>query len=539
MNTLSNSHHQTFGVDKLPIHINGFEKYATGLTKRTTVDDVKFAMLSVSDSKFNPSMLEEFGIFESWQGNERLLDGKIKIYKLIRLWQSLPGDQLSQVKFMIKKRKPQSHQHIAQMAKVQKLTCRDANLLEQTNQRTKTPVSKRFAFCTLSPAMQKTWNEEKIKRKSSFIQRQLTKAASQNLTEAGYESSSSVLSSNSAFCSSYETDNSSSDVDDDLNSDKQRQHKRYASIKRFNRSKKSNIKQTQQIKKEFIDLVNKQNEIIDKQLNKITNLESGKKSNKVIDFVEKLRSRSLETRKSKVRSKQNNIHISEQDVSEAFSVENVQEYTQLCKDYFKVEHNLTNKLNKIEKLKIELDEIRSNSTSSNNLNKSIKKTNKKLLNSIDTNKIQTEKLNDLSSALTRIDDVITLKSKFIQSLEDELQRLENESDSGVKEIKIYKEVDLNNNVHSNLTYMPVLDANEQKKSLAYTSTSSTSSSSSVFTSISSISTSQNGNGFNSVNSQCNLNNRSKNFTYVDNESDTGISSANSDDFNSQQLETLV
>ena len=168
MNALSNSHHQTFGVDKLPIHINGFEKYATGLTKRTTVDDVKFAMLSVSDSKFNPDMLEEFGIFESWQGNERLLDGKIKIYKLIRLWQSLPGDQLSQVKFMIKKRKSQSHQHTAQMAKVQKLTCRDPNSIEQSNQRAKTPVSKRFAFCTLSPAMQKTWNEEKIKRKTTF-----------------------------------------------------------------------------------------------------------------------------------------------------------------------------------------------------------------------------------------------------------------------------------------------------------------------------------------------------------------------------------
>jgi hypothetical protein len=552
MNVLSNSHHQGIGYDKLPIQINGFEKYATGLTKRTTVDDIKFAMLSVSDSNFNPDMLNEFGIFENWQGNERLLDGKIKIYKLIRLWQSLPGDQLSQVKFMIKKRKLQSYP-AAQSTKIQqKMANQDNNLFEQENPRSKTPVSKRYAFCTLSPAMQKTWNEEKIKRKSSYIQRQLNKAATKfSHVEAGYESSSSILSTNSPLCSSYESDSSSSDIDDDLNSDRQRQHKRYASIKRFNRSKKSNITQTQQIKKEFIDLVNKQNEIIDKQLNKITNLEKSKK-NRVVDLVEKLRSRSLETRKTpKTKSvlKQNDFHISEQDVSEAFPVENVKEYAKLCKDYFQVEHSLSNKLNKIEQLKVQLNEIQENSclsssslaslSTASNLNKSIKKTNKKLLNSMDTNKIQNEKLSDLSSALTRIDDVITLKSKFIQSLEDELQRLEQESATDVKEIKIYKEVDLNNNFHSNLTYVP-LNVTETKKSLAYTSSSSTSSSSSVFTSISSVSNSQARNGFDNINNQSQImNNRSKNFTFVDNESDTGISSANSEDFNTQQLETLV
>ena len=550
--------HQSFICDKLPIQINGLEKYATGLTKRTTVDDVKFAMLSVSDSKFKIETLDDYGIFEKWQGNERLLDGKIKIYKLIRLWQSLPGDQLSQVKFMVKKQRkltlqPQQNQ-TAQLAKTPKLVQRDTNV---PRPRSKTPThasSKRYAFCTLSPAMQKTWNQEKIKRKSSYIQRQLNKAAATanlNHFEAGYESSSSVISSNSTLGFSNESENysSSSDVDDDLNSDRQRQHRRYASIKRFNRSKKSNIKQTQQIKKEFIDLVNKQNEIIDKQLNKISDIDSksSKKANKVLNFVEKLRSKSLETRRTPLISKPKDVNISEQDVNEAFAIENTQEYAKLCKDYFQVEHCLNSKLNKIEHLKNKLNEMsNSSSSSSSNLNKSIKKTNKKLLNSMDTQKLQTEKLNDLSTALTRIDDVISLKSKFIQSLEDELQRLENEAitvspmSDDVKEIKIYKETDLNNNnVHTNLTYMPIMNLSEQpKKSLAYTSTSSTSSSSSVFTSISSISTSQAGNAFSQSQPQSN-NNRTKNFTYVDNESDTGISSANSEDFNTQQLETLV
>ena len=92
-------------VETLPISVNGREKVASGLTKRTTIDDIIFAMLSVSDSKFTRDNLVDYAIFEKWQGNERMLDGKLKIYKIIRLWQSLPGDQLNQVKFTIKKRK--------------------------------------------------------------------------------------------------------------------------------------------------------------------------------------------------------------------------------------------------------------------------------------------------------------------------------------------------------------------------------------------------------------------------------------------------
>ena len=69
-------------VEKLPIVINGNEKYASGLTKRTTVDDVKYAMLSVSEPSFQIEHLDDYALFEKWQGNERILDGKIKIYKL-------------------------------------------------------------------------------------------------------------------------------------------------------------------------------------------------------------------------------------------------------------------------------------------------------------------------------------------------------------------------------------------------------------------------------------------------------------------------
>jgi hypothetical protein len=533
--------------EKLPITINGCEKYATGLTKRTTVDDVKFAMLSVSDPTFRPEQLEDYGIFEKWQGNERLLDGKIKIYKLMKLWQSLPGDQLSQVKFMIRKKRVSHQQHI-------KLAYRD-NLSKKSSR----DEGRQFAFCTLSPANDKTWTYEKAKRRSSYIEKQLRLASNDCETQSYIYSS---LSSRSPSPRQMSSNESSSEYDESSDILKNT-HRRYASIKRFNRSKKSTIKHNEKIKKSFIELVSKQNEIIDKQLNRIADLnqKEDESDNQVVGCLnlnksKYTRSRSLDkTNKAKNQlqreqlrdhssnsimnksnvSKFNPQEINENDVCATFDLNNdlnTQEYTKLCKDFFKVEHCLSNKLKKIEDLKLELEDIQSckiatiqTTAQQSKIAKSIIKTNKKLLNSMDTAKMQTEKLNDLSDALTKIDDIILVKSKFIQSLEQELERLESASEIVAQS-------------------QPTL----KKNSLAYTSTSSTSSTtstSSVFTSISSISPSQAANyNFPSnpnqlLNKQQQLMQQSKIVSYAgDNESDTGISSANSDDFNTQ-LETLV
>ena len=411
--------------DKLPIVLNGNEKYATGLTKRTTVDDVIFAMLSVSDASFMPEHLSDYGIVEKWQGNERILDGKIKIYKLIRLWKSLPGDQLSQVKFIIKKRKQNM-----------KLSARDSDLNSESSDETNTDNNKLV------------------------------------------------------------------------------NHKRYASIKRFNRSRKSSVKQ---IKKSFIDLVTKQNEIIDKQLDQIS--ETNTRSKGLAKF---LRGKSGD-KSAKVKSLKH-IDIDENDIKQAFcnganalnlDDKQAKEYSKLCKDYFKLQHCLNSKLQRIEDLKTELNEISSNtSVSEKKTEARLVKTNKKLQSTIETTNTQSEKLNDMSIALNKIDDIISLKEKFIQSLEKELQQL----DSNEETVAV-------------------------KKSLVLTSEtarSSTSSTSSVFTSISSISTSQYAN----MNSNANAVKFSQNqmsgnkFSYADNESDTGISSANSEEFNTH-LETLV
>lgn len=431
--------------EKLPIILNGAEKFATGLTKRTTVEDIIFAMLSVSDASFKPEHLADYGIVEKWQGNERILDGKIKIYKLIRLWKSLPGNQLQQVKFIIKKR-------------AMKVSTKSTN--ESKNQ---------FAHCTMSPALVKGWNVEKSQRRSTFAQRQLEMAASEN-----------------TFVTVYSSDESS-DVDSDLNSDeadlernKLTDHKRFASIKRFNRSRNSSVRQ---IKKSFIDLVTKQNEIIDKQLNQIQETRSKSKT---------------------IKSKKSSVDVSEEDVKATFSCKDdneAREYSMLCKNYFKIQSCLNSKVQRIEGLKSELEVIKRSapvSATEMKAQEKVARISKKLLAKTEVTNGQNEKLNEMSVALSKVDDVITLKEKFIQSLELELQQLDS----------------------------------TPKKSLATTSESarsSTSSTSSVLTSISSVSNSQyaNANGM-----------AQKKFSYGDNESDTGISSANSEEFNSH-LETLV
>jgi hypothetical protein len=501
-------------VDKLAINVNGSEKFATGLNKSTTIDDIKFAMLTASNPELLShshceltAQLEDYGVFEKWQGNERILDGRIKIYKLIRLWQSLPGDQLSQVKFLIKQRKPV----VAATAKITKLAYSERHQQQQSNQQTTTTTpSRKFDLCTLSPAMQKTWNYEKLKRKSSYVHRQLMSLSNNRQPRRQEEESSSEESSQ---------DELSSDVEETgkENCHQQRAGKRYASIKRYNRSKKSTIKKTHQIKKSFIELVNKQNEIIDKQLSEL----------------------------SKDKSSTRRANEDEQ-VFEMFN------------EYLSVETCLNDKLKRIESLKSELNQlINSNvtvpveSSSSafdlQNLNAKIKssivKTNKKLATSIELECQQNDKITNLSQALNKIDDVICLKTKFIQSLEDELKRLE--------ELSVN---DNNNQVESVKSAGKVRSLSMAKSSSTSSTASSASSSSSLFTSISSISSSSSNSFLKSsqmlnysqqqaTNQMTMIGNKSSSnqSSYVcnDNESDTGISSANSEDFNTQQLETLV
>jgi hypothetical protein len=200
-------------MEQIKIVVNGCEKLASGVNKETTVEDIKFAMLYSSVSKFKPELLNEYGLFEQWQSNERLLDSNVKIYKIIKLWKQIPGDQLSQVKFVIKRKCSAKQQKQAEAKQVQK----------------------EFKYCSLSPSVQKTWNENLIEKnqKSSYVRKQLEKL-NRNLVD------SDLMSVNSIPSSAWSSGNESEPDEGELETRTVR--KRYASIKRFNRSRNSSVK---------------------------------------------------------------------------------------------------------------------------------------------------------------------------------------------------------------------------------------------------------------------------------------------------------
>jgi hypothetical protein len=458
------------------------------LTKTTTIEDIKYAMLTAAASSSKghrvlpaePPIMDDYGVFEKWQGNERLLDGRIKIYKLIRLWQSLPGDQLSQVQFLIKrKRAPNPTTTTSTVTTNHKLSQRNKNVVESRPHK--------FDLCTLSPSLQKTWNYEKCSRKSSYVNKQL-KLVSQADPE---------------LVSTYSSSDEDQFDDDDYvsdNSDTQlivdTHRRRYASIKRYHRSKRSTIKKCHQMKSAYVDLVDKQSEIIEKQMRELS---------RTRDSAERM--------------------------------EKSEELAKLFGDYLSVETCLEQKLAKIEQLKLELNTLMqqsaASSASSSAVKQSISKASKRLHGALELETRQSDKLKTMDVALTRLDDIIGLKQKSIQSLENELQRLE--------------ELSLANDEK-------VVTSTNRIMSKSASTSSTTSSQSSLFTSISSISSQSSlllGNQQQQQQQQMqmqmtnvvasNKSQASSSSSYVcnDNESDTGISSANSEDFSTQQLETLV
>ena len=486
-------------VDSLPIHINGNEKYATGLTKRTTIDDVKYAILSCTiNCTFDALNLNDYAIFERWQGNERILDGNIKIYKLIRLWKSLPGNQLDSVKFIIKKRK---------------------NIQTITN-------THKLAHNTASPSMCKTWNSNKA-----------ANALRKSSTKRDKSSSSSVESSN---------EESSNNSDDPIN----RYEKRYSSIRKFNRAKRSTVCKNEERRETFLDLVSKQSEIIERQQHKLEN--SDKLIKKYVQTCirrvrssvsNNIRSKSLEKdeiqdskKNEKVKSKQrqpsksrersssirrlivkddplkDQLAVTPNDIHQTF--ENVldekqmEEYANLCNNYFKLQKNVCFNKNKIEELNNELITMKQQTTVVNH--QLARETTQKIQTSVQTYDKQSDKLTHLGDALNRIDEIILLKSNLIKSLETELKKIEDEQLFDIK---------------------PQHQTQSSKK---LTPSSSTSSTISSFSSASSILTSVSEQGKNSNNLMSNKTTQ----MFGDNDSDTGISSANSDDF-AHQLETLV
>ncbi|RMZ98731.1 hypothetical protein BpHYR1_023073 [Brachionus plicatilis] len=242
-------------MEHLKINVNGTDKLASGLNKDTTVQDLKFAMLYSCDSKFNPNTIDQYGLFEQWQSNERLLDSAVKMYKIIKTWKKMPGDQLSQVKFVIKKKFKASSEL--------------------------TSSSKPFKFCSLSPSVQKTWNLHLIqKNKTSYVRKQLGKL-NQCMTEDENRSMSSIPST--AWSSANE------DSDSDCEQDNRLTRKRYASIHRINRSRNCSVKRmTPQDQLKDYDQDHQRNKLeqIKKLKNKLQTIKSELTNSNVLETKE-------------------------------------------------------------------------------------------------------------------------------------------------------------------------------------------------------------------------------------------------------------
>ncbi|XP_061177034.1 ras association domain-containing protein 9-like [Saccostrea echinata] len=72
-------------VVEIPVWVCGTQKWVTGLTKRTTCDDVIYALL-YNDGKHEIENTDKYTIFERWRDVERPLQGRTKILKIWRAW---------------------------------------------------------------------------------------------------------------------------------------------------------------------------------------------------------------------------------------------------------------------------------------------------------------------------------------------------------------------------------------------------------------------------------------------------------------------
>ena len=89
---------------EVPIWVDGVEKWLNGLTRRTTCDDIIYALLCHEENTNNNVKVGSYAIFERWQNVERPLKGRAKIYKVWRTW----GSEARNVKYVLRSLETQS-----------------------------------------------------------------------------------------------------------------------------------------------------------------------------------------------------------------------------------------------------------------------------------------------------------------------------------------------------------------------------------------------------------------------------------------------
>ncbi|XP_033752313.1 ras association domain-containing protein 10-like isoform X3 [Pecten maximus] len=70
---------------EIPVWVEGTQKWVTGLTKRTTCDDVIYALL-YQEGKQDHDSTDNYTMYERWRDVERPLQGRTKIIKIWRAW---------------------------------------------------------------------------------------------------------------------------------------------------------------------------------------------------------------------------------------------------------------------------------------------------------------------------------------------------------------------------------------------------------------------------------------------------------------------
>eukprot|EP00106_Octopus_bimaculoides_P001548 XP_014768990.1 PREDICTED: uncharacterized protein DDB_G0283357-like [Octopus bimaculoides] len=82
---------------EIPVWVNGTEKWLSGISKRTTCDDIIYALLN-HEHLHETENTDSFAIYECWKGTEKYLQGRTKI---LRVWKNRAADR-SNVKFIMR-----------------------------------------------------------------------------------------------------------------------------------------------------------------------------------------------------------------------------------------------------------------------------------------------------------------------------------------------------------------------------------------------------------------------------------------------------
>lgn len=82
---------------EIPVWFIGTQRWVTGLTKRTTCDDVIYALL-YNDGKHEDERTDKYTIYERWRDVERPLQGRTKVLKIWKAW----GDEQRNVQLTMR-----------------------------------------------------------------------------------------------------------------------------------------------------------------------------------------------------------------------------------------------------------------------------------------------------------------------------------------------------------------------------------------------------------------------------------------------------